>query len=130
MIDISGRGLRNVVVLTVQATEVTTRTGQRQTRRTWMEVVQRLLLDGVDGQRTRLTIYLTDEHATLISPATAHARLTLSNTAMVRTERTLHPSVIQLLIVPTFHYQHIFLYSLEHNRFVNVEFSVAPAVPA
>ena len=39
MIDIRGRHQRNVVVLTVQAAEITTRTGQRQTCCTWMEVV-------------------------------------------------------------------------------------------
>ena len=49
MIDISGCGLRNIVVLTVQATEVTTRTGQRQTCRARMEVVQRLFFYWVDG---------------------------------------------------------------------------------
>ena len=51
MMDFRRRNLRYFVVLTVQAAEIATRTGQRQTRRTWMEVVQRLFLYGVDGQR-------------------------------------------------------------------------------
>jgi hypothetical protein len=46
MIDLLRRHLRNIVVLTVQATEITTRTGQRQTRRARMEVVQRFFSIG------------------------------------------------------------------------------------
>ena len=101
MIDISGRGLRNVVVLTVQTAEIATRTGERQTRRARMEMVQRLLLYRVDGQRTRLAIDLAHEHAALIPSATANTRLVLSNPAMVRTERTLHPSILQPPIILT-----------------------------
>ena len=68
-----------------------------------MEVVQWLLLYGVDGQRTRFAIYLAHEHTALIPSAATHTRLALSNTTMVRTKRTLHPSVIQSLIIPAFH---------------------------
>ena len=119
MIDILRRHLRNIVVLTVQAAEVAARTGQRQARRTRMEMVQWLLLNGVDGQRTRLAIHLAHEHAPLIPPTTAHPRLALSNTAMVRTERALHPSILQPLIIPTLHHRHIFLFrklSLRKHR--------------
>ena len=103
MIDISGRHLRNVVVLAVQATKVTARTGQGQTCCTRMEMIKRFLLYGVNGQRTRLAIHLTDKHAILIPPTATYARLALGNTAVVRTERTLHPSVVQTIIIPAFH---------------------------
>ena len=104
MIDISGRGLRNVVVLTVQTAEVATRTGERQTRRARMEMVQRLFFYRVDGQLTRLAIDLAHEHAALIPSATANTRLALSDATMMRTERALHPSIIQPLIIPTLHH--------------------------
>ena len=60
------------MVLTVQTTEVTTRTGEGKTGGAWMEMVEGLLLDGIDGQRTGFGIDLADEHALLI-PATATA---------------------------------------------------------
>jgi hypothetical protein len=55
--------LRDVMILTVQATEVTTRTSQGQTGRPWMEMIQRLLLDGVDGEGAGLGIDFADKHA-------------------------------------------------------------------
>jgi hypothetical protein len=41
--------LRYLVVLTIQATEVTARTGEGETGGARMEVIERLLLDGIDG---------------------------------------------------------------------------------
>ena len=49
VIDIIRSDLRNLVVLTVQTTEVTTRAGERETGGARMEVVEGLLLDGIDG---------------------------------------------------------------------------------
>ncbi len=118
MIDISGCGLRNIVVLTVQATEVTTRTGQRQTRRARMEVVQRLFFYWVDSQRTRLAVHLTDKHTILIPSTLANTRLALSDATMMRTERTLHPSVIQPIIIFTLETIHHF-YSFSTTNCTN-----------
>jgi len=120
MIDISGRGLRNIVVLTVQTAKVAARAGQRQTRRTRMEVVQRLFFYRVDGQRTRLTVDLAHEPPTLISSATANTRLALSNATMVRTKRTLHPSIIQPLIIFTLeNIHHIYFLTTNCTNYTN-----------
>ena len=78
------------MVLTVQTTEITTRTGDGQTRRAWMEMVQGFLLDGVDGQRARLAIDLADQYTIVISATATKPRLTIGDMAMVRTEQTLH----------------------------------------
>ena len=53
----------NVVVLTVEAAEVTTSTGERETLGAGVEVIQRLLLDGVDGEGAGLGVDFADEHA-------------------------------------------------------------------
>ena len=55
-------------------------------------MVERLLLNGVDGQRTRPSIYLAEQHTALIASATADARPALADVAMVRAEQTLHPA--------------------------------------
>ena len=49
VIDIIRSDLRNLVVLTVLTTEVTACAGERETGGARMEVVERLLLDGIDG---------------------------------------------------------------------------------
>ena len=92
------------MVLTVQTTKVAACAGYRQTCRARMEVVLRLLLDGVDGQRTRPSIHLTDEYTVLIASATADARPALADTTMMWAEQTLHPPVIQFLIIPALHH--------------------------
>lgn len=86
--------LRDVVILTVQTMEVTTRTSQRQTGGSWMEMIQGLLLDGVDSQRTRLAIDLADEFAIVIPATTTKARLAIGYPAMMRTDLTLHPAIL------------------------------------
>ena len=93
------------MVLTVQAAEVAARTGDGKALGAWVKVVERLLLDGVDGQRTRPSIHLTDEYTVLIASATADARPSLVNMAMVWAEQTLHPPIIQLMIIPALHHQ-------------------------
>ena len=65
-------------------------------------MIERLLLNGVDGQRTRPSIHLANEHTALIAPAQADACLSLADVAMVWAEQTLHPAVIHLLIISTF----------------------------
>jgi hypothetical protein len=92
-----------LVVLTIQATEVAARAGNRQTRRARMEMIQRLLLDRVDSQRTGLAIHFADKHTVLIASASADARLTVGYLTAVGTELTLHLAVIQFLIVFALH---------------------------
>ena len=91
------------MVLTVQASEVAACAGDRKARGARMEVVERLLLNRVDGQRTRFAVDLTDEHSILIASAAANARLAICNLAMVRTELTLYLSIFQPLIIPALH---------------------------
>ena len=55
-----------------------------------MEVVERLLLNRVDSQRTGLAIDLADEHTIMIPATLATPRPALGNAAMMRTELTLH----------------------------------------
>lgn len=78
--------MRYLVILTIQTTEVTTRTSNRQTLCSRMEMVQGLLFDGLDGQRTGFTVHLAKELAIVIPAATTKARLTIGNLAMVWTE--------------------------------------------
>ena len=59
-----------------------------------MEVVERFLLNGVDGQSTRFGIDLTDEYATMIATTVADSRFAIGYTAMMRTEKTLYSSII------------------------------------
>ena len=87
------------MVLTVQTAEVAARTGQRQTRRTRMEVVERLLLYRVDGQCAGLSINLTDEDAVMVTSASAAPRLAVGNAAVVRTELAHHAPVVEPLII-------------------------------
>ena len=58
-----------------------------------MEVVQRFLFDGVDGQRTGFAVDLAHEHTVLITTAPADAHFTIRHLAVMRTELTLHPSI-------------------------------------
>ena len=82
------------MVLTVLATEITSCAGQGQTGGTRVEMIERLLLDGVDGQRTGLSINLADKHAVMI-PATATAACpSLGDTAVVWTELALHHTIV------------------------------------
>ena len=91
------------MILTVQATEIAACTGDGETCGAGMEVVERFLLDGIDGQCTRLGIDLADECATMISSAATDARLAIGYAAMVWTEQTFHSPIIQTLIIPALH---------------------------
>ena len=83
MPDLRWRDLRNLMVLTVQAAEVAARTGDGKALGAWVKVVERLLLDRVNGQRTRPSIHLTDQHTPLIASATADPCPALADVAMV-----------------------------------------------
>ena len=73
------------MVLTVEATEIATRTSEGETGGTGMEVIQRLFLDGVDGEGTGLAVDLADEHAGVVAAAAAETRLAIGNVAVVGT---------------------------------------------
>ena len=104
MIDIIWCDLRDIMILTIQATEIAARTGKRKTRGSRMEVVERFLLNGVDGQCTGLTIDLADEYAIMIHATLAAPRLAIGNMTMMGTELALHHPVIQSLIISTLHH--------------------------
>ena len=74
------------MVLTVQATEIAACAGNGETSRTRMKVVERFLLDGIDGECTRLAIDLADKHATTIPSTATDTRLAIGYAAMMRTE--------------------------------------------
>jgi hypothetical protein len=97
--DVGGCSLRDLVVLTVQATEIAARTGEGETGSARMEMVERLLLDGIDGEGTRLGVDLADKHAASISAAAADAGLAISNVAMMRTEPAFDLLILQTLII-------------------------------
>ena len=94
MTDIWRSDLRYLMVLTVQTTEITTRTGDGQTCRAWMEMVQGFLFDGVDSQRARLAIDLADQYAVMISATATKTRLAIGDMTMVRTEQTLYTILV------------------------------------
>ena len=95
------------MVLTVQTTEVTPCAGQRQTGGAWVEMIERFLLDGVDGQRTGFAIDLADEHAFVITTTATAPSLSFGDATMMRTEQALYHAIVQLLIISTLHiYEH------------------------
>ena len=98
VVGIGGRCLRDVVVLAVQTAEVAAGAGDGEALCAGVEMVEGLLLDGVDGQRTRLTIDIADESAVQIATATADARLAVGDTAVVRTEQTLNSAARRFVI--------------------------------
>ena len=82
------------MILTVQTPEVAASTSDGEALGVRMEVVQRFLLNGVNSQRTGLAIHLADKHSIHIPTAPTDARLAVGNLAMMRTELTLHPSIV------------------------------------
>ena len=103
MPNLRWRHLRNLVILTVQTPEVAACTGNGEALGARMEVVQRLLLDGINGQRARFAIDFAHKHTVLITTTPADTRLAIRNLTMMQTEQTLHPSIIQLPIVFALH---------------------------
>ena len=76
------------MVLTILAPEIAARTGDGEAFGARMKMVQRLLFDRVDGQRTGLAVTLAHEHAVHIASASADACLPVRNLAVVRAELT------------------------------------------
>ena len=104
MVHLLWRCLRDIVVLTVQASEVTACAGNGETGGTRMEMIERFLLHRIDSQSTRLTIDLTHKYAIIIPPTATYTRLALSDVTVMRTKRTLHSTTLQLPIIPTFYH--------------------------
>ena len=82
------------MILTVQATEVTSCAGQGQTGGARVEMVEWLLLDRVDGQRTGLGVDLADKHTVVVSATATTARPSVGDTAVVWTELALHHTIV------------------------------------
>ena len=64
-----------------------------------MEMVQRLFLDGVDGECTGVGIDVAIEGSFDVSSAFADSRLATCYTTMVRTKQAFYCFVVQVLIV-------------------------------
>jgi hypothetical protein len=96
------------VILTVETTEITACAGKRKALGAWMEMVERFFLDGVDGQRTRLGIYLAKEYATSITTTATTTCLAIGNMAVVRTELALYYPTLKPLIIPTLFHTPLF----------------------
>ena len=99
------------MILTDQTTEIATRASDGQTCCARVEMIERLFLDGVDGQRTRLAIDLADQYTVMIPSTATKARLTIGDMTMVRTELALYPIAIQSLIILTLHQNTIASYT-------------------
>lgn len=107
MIGLIWGSLRNVVILTVFAAEVAACAGKGEARGARMEVVQRLFLDGVDGEGTGLAVDFADEHAGVVAAAAAHTGLAVGNVAVVGAQITLDCPILQTIIIFSyvlFHY--------------------------
>ena len=79
------RRLRDVVVLAVQAAEIAPRAGDGETGGAGVEMIERLFLYGVDGQRTRLGIDLADERAVVVAATATDTCLAIAYPTVVRT---------------------------------------------
>lgn len=92
------------MVLAVVTPEVTPCTGDGETLRARMEMVERLLLHGVYSQSAWTAIDITHEVSTDVASAMATPRLPLQDMAVVRTEPTLHSAIIYSFVIPTLHH--------------------------
>ena len=95
--------MRNVVVLTVQTTEIAACTGHGETHGARMEMVEWLLLNGVDSQCTGPAIDLTNQYTAMIATAAADAHLAIGDATVVRTKQTFNGTAFQTLIISTLH---------------------------
>ena len=91
------------MILTIQAAEITTRTGKGKTCGARMKVIERLLLYRIDGQRTGLGIDLTDERSTKVTTTTTESCLAIGNATMVRAEMAFHLPILKFSIIPALH---------------------------
>ena len=95
------------MVLTVQAAEVASCARNGETGRAGMEMIEGLLLHGVDGQGAGLGIHLAYKLAAKVPAATAQPRLAIGNMAMMRTKLTHYGAIVQSLVVSALMLSHI-----------------------
>ena len=93
------------MILAIQTAEIATCTSKGQALSARVEMIKRLLLNGVDSQSTGLAIDLADQQTSIIATASANACLALGNMTMMRAELALYPLIFQCLIILTLHYQ-------------------------
>ena len=79
-------GLRDRVVLAERAAQVAAEAAEREDVASRMEVVERLLLDGVERRRSQEAVVQGADDAALILPRAAEARLPVGEMAAVRAE--------------------------------------------
>ena len=91
------------MVLTVEATEITTCAGEGETGGTRMEVVEGFLLDGVDGEGAGMGVDFAEEHAGVVATAAAETGLAVGDVAVVGAQLTHDRSIVLLAIISTFH---------------------------
>lgn len=96
------RGLRDVMVLTIQAAEIATCASDGETSRAGMEMIERLFLYRVNSDGTWPAIDLADEPAIHIAATAAQSRLSRENVAAMGTELAQRHSVIPHLIISAF----------------------------
>ena len=113
------------MILTVQTTEVTTCAGDGEAGGARVEMIERLLFDGINSQCTGFGIDFADEHTILIATAATDAGLAIGNATVMWTEPTLNGTILQRLIISTRVFFH-----LEHDCFIDIQFCVAPTIPA
>ena len=81
-------------------------------------MIERFLFYWIDGQGTGLGIDLADKHTATVATATATSRPAVGNETVVRTELTLHPSVVHTFIISALETIHNF-YSFFTTNFTN-----------
>jgi hypothetical protein len=87
-----------------------------------MEVIERFLLNGVDGESDRASIDEAIESSAVVPPAFADSGLSVSDTAMMGAELTFHNFAFQFFIIAAFFHDTRFglTFSRIHgiNRFI------------
>jgi hypothetical protein len=73
-----------------------------------MEPINRLLLNWIVSQGTRLAIDITHHHASFIPAAPAKPMLPLSHGTSMRTQEAFQPAILLLLVITTLN--HLFYY--------------------
>src|SRR5262249_44406764 len=92
--------LADVPVLAEVARQVAARGAERQPGRAGQEVVQRLLLDGIDAEAAGAPPGGEDDRVVLAGAHEAQPALTLVQAAGAGTDIALHPPIVQPLPVP------------------------------
>lgn len=95
------------MVLTVEASEVAPSASNGQALRAWMEMVERLLLHGVDCQGTRMSIGIAHQASAIVAATAAAPRLPNADMAVMWTELTLHCIAVHFPVISAYSCSHI-----------------------